>query len=258
MPRGPIGFWYRLAVVLLRRPMLVLTRRDWSGAAHLPHGGMVLCSNHVSHVDPLVLAHFLYDNGRLPRFLAKAGLFRVFFVGSVLRGAQQIPVYRQSTDAATAYSAAVAAVRRGECVVIYPEATLTRDPDLWPMVGKTGAARVALSTAAPLVPVAQWGPQRVLEPYGRRPHLFQRHTMQVRAGPPVDLAEFAGRPLDAPLLRAATEKVMAAITDLLEELRGTAAPAVRFDPRVAASPTMRDPAASPDHQGDGADGRCSA
>ena len=130
----------------------------------------------------------------------------------MLRGAKQIPVYRDTVDASTAYSAAVEAVNSGECVAIYPEATLTRDPDLWPMVGKTGAARVALATGAPVIPVAQWGPQEVLAPYTKRLHLFPRQTMHVKAGPPVDLSEFAGRPVDAPLLHEVTEKIMAAIT----------------------------------------------
>lgn len=237
-----IGFWYRLAAIILRRPLMLLTRRDWSGAEHLGTGGIVLVTNHVSHVDPLTLAHFLYDNGRLPRFLAKAGLFKVFFVGSVLRGAEQIPVYRESSDAQRAYAAAVDAVRRGECVAIYPEATLTRDPDLWPMTGKSGAARVALATGAPVVPVAQWGPQLVLAPYSKRPHLFPRRVMHVRAGAPVDLSEFMDRPVDAELLHAVTEKIMAAITVLLEQIRGEKAPAVRFDPRRAGLPTTGDPA----------------
>jgi 1-acyl-sn-glycerol-3-phosphate acyltransferase len=250
-----IGFWYRLAAIILRRPLMVLTRRDWSGAEHLGSGGVVVVTNHVSYFDPLVFAHFLYDNGRLPRFLAKAGMFRVFFIGSVLRGAKQIPVYRDSADASTAYAAAVEAVNRGECVAIYPEATLTRDPDLWPMVGKTGAARVALATGAPVIPIAQWGPQDVLAPYRKRLHLFPRHTMHVKAGPPVDLSEFAGRPVDALLLHEVTDKIMAAITALLEEIRGTKAPPVRFDPRRAGLPTTgnpdraRQPDAEPDPEG---------
>jgi 1-acyl-sn-glycerol-3-phosphate acyltransferase len=240
--RRRIGFWYRFAVVLLRRPLLLLTRRDWRGAEHLPSsGGFVACTNHVSHFDPLTFAHFVYDNGRLPRFLAKSSLFRVPFVGTVLRGAGQIPVYRETTDASRAFSAAVDAIRRGECVVIYPEATISRDPGLWPMVGKTGAARVALVTKAPVIPIAQWGPQEVLPPYAKALRLLPRKTMRLVAGPPVDLAEFDGRPIDAETLRLATEKILAAITVLLEEIRGKAAPAVRFDPRTAGLPVTGDP-----------------
>jgi 1-acyl-sn-glycerol-3-phosphate acyltransferase len=237
-----IGFWYRLAVVILKPLLTVLTKRDWRGAEHLPEtGGVVVVTNHVSHVDPLTFAHFLYDNARLPRFLGKEVLFRVFFVGAVLRGAKQIPVYRESVDASQAFSAAVQAIRDGECVGFYPEATLTRDPDLWPMVGKTGAARVALETGAPVVPIAQWGPQELLAPYAKRPRLFPRATMHVWAGPPVDLTAFQGRPIDGALLRAVTERIMAAITDLLEEIRGEQAPVVRFDPRDSELPRTGDP-----------------
>jgi 1-acyl-sn-glycerol-3-phosphate acyltransferase len=240
--RRRIGFWYRVAVVLLRRPLLLLTKRDWHGDEHLPReGGFVAVTNHVSHFDPLVFAHFLYDNGRLPRFLGKAAIFRVPLIGTILRGARQIPVYRESADAAKAYTAAVDAVRQGECVAIYPEATISRDPELWPMIGKTGAARVALVTGAPVIPIAQWGAQDVLSPYGKRLRLLPRKTMHVTAGPPVDLSEFADHPIDAETLRLVTEKIMTAITVLLEDIRDEPAPAVRFDPRAAGLPAIGDP-----------------
>jgi 1-acyl-sn-glycerol-3-phosphate acyltransferase len=226
---------------------MVLTRRDWRGAEHLPDGGAVVVVNHVSHVDPLAFAHFLYDNGRLPRFLAKDSVFGVPFVGTVLRGAKQIPVFRESGSASKSYSAAVQAVRAGVLVAIYPEATLTRDPDLWPMVGKTGAARVALETGAPVVPVAQWGPQDMLPPYAKRPHLLPRKTMHVWAGPPVDLADLADRPVDAALLQEVTERIMAAITDLLSQIRGEKPPAVRFDPRRSGLPRTGNPHRDGDH-----------
>ena len=222
--------------------MMVLTKRDWHGERHLPAaGGVIVVTNHVSHFDPIAVAHYVFDNGRLPRFLAKEVLFRVFFVGRVLKGARQIPVYRESADASRAFSAAVAAVRDGECVVFYPEATLTRDPDMWPMVGKTGAARVALETGAPVIPIAQWGPQHLLAPYAKKPALFPRKTMHLRAGPPVDLSEFAGRPIDGALLRQVTERIMIGITAQLEEIRGEPAPAVRFDMRLTKLPRTGDP-----------------
>lgn len=240
--RRKVGFWFRFAVMVLKPLLLVVTRRDWRGREHLPtEGGVVVCVNHISYVDPLVLAHFLYDNGRLPRYLAKAGLFRLPLVGAVVRGAQQIPVHRESRDAAGAFRDAVAAVRRGECVVVYPEGTVTRDPGLWPMVGKTGAARIALSTGAPVVPIAQWGAQRVLPPYARRPRLWPPTLVHVTAGPPVDLTDLAGRELTAELLAEATERIMAALTALLEQIRGEAAPATRFDVRRARLPRTGDP-----------------
>jgi 1-acyl-sn-glycerol-3-phosphate acyltransferase len=240
--RRKLGFWLRLAAMILRPPVILLTKRDWRGAEHLPSGGAVVVVNHISYFDPLALAHFIFDNGISPRFLAKDSLFKIPFAGRVVRGAGQIPVYRLSNDAASSFRDAVNAVRGGECVCIYPEGTVTRDPDLWPMTGKTGAARIALTTGAPVIPVAQWGAQELLPPYAKRPHLFPRKTMKLIAGPPVDLSEYEGRELTGELLRDATAKIMDAITELLEELRGEQAPAERFDMRAHDMPQTGNPA----------------
>jgi 1-acyl-sn-glycerol-3-phosphate acyltransferase len=148
-----------------------------------------------------------------------------------MRGTGQIPVYRETTDALSAFRAAIDAVERGECVAFYPEGTITRDPDQWPMVGKTGAARVALTTRCPVIPVAQWGANELLPPYAKRPNLRPRKTHHVLAGPPVDLSRFYDKEMTPDLLKEATEVIMAAITRLLEEIRGAKAPATPYDPR---------------------------
>jgi len=242
---------YRTVAAILRVFMQVMTRRDWRGAENFPHsGGFVVSPNHLSYFDPIAFAHFLYDNGHPPFFLAKEGLFRIPLAGRVLLAAQQIPVYRGGTHAADAFRAAVAAVDEGKCVPIFPEGTITRDPELWPMTGKTGAARVALTTQCPVIPVAQWGPQEVLAPYAKRLRLLPRKTMRVIAGPPVDLTDLYGRPIDDATLRAATDRIMVAITALLVELRREPAPTERFDPRRAGiaetgNPRKRRPSVPP-------------
>ncbi|MGW3681906.1 1-acyl-sn-glycerol-3-phosphate acyltransferase [Streptomyces prasinus] len=232
MPRRRIGFAYRFAAVICKPPLVLLLKRDWRGMENIPaEGGFITAVNHNSHIDPVAYAHFQYNTGRVPRFLAKSGLFNKGFVGAMMRGTGQIPVYRESTDALSAFRAAIDAVERGECVAFYPEGTLTRDPDGWPMTGKTGAARVALQTRCPVVPVAQWGANEVLPPYAGRPRLFPRKTHRVLAGPPVDLDRFYGREMTPELLKEATEVIMAAITRHLEEIRGEKAPAVPYDPQ---------------------------
>jgi 1-acyl-sn-glycerol-3-phosphate acyltransferase len=223
-----------LCAAVLRPLVLVLTKRDWRGGEHIPsEGGCVLVVNHVSECDPVPYGHFVYDHGRLPRFLGKAEVFAVPIVGRILRSAGQIPVFRKSTDASKAFSAAVDAVRRGEAVVVYPEGTISRDPGLWPMVGRTGAARIALTTHCPVIPCAQWGPQEILAPYARRPRLLPRKVMRVRAGPPIDFGDLSGVDITNERLRDATARIMAAITRLLEDIRGESAPVDRFDPRAA-------------------------
>ncbi|MER7049994.1 MULTISPECIES: lysophospholipid acyltransferase family protein [Streptomyces] len=236
MSRRRIGFWYRLAAVIAKPPLLVLFKRDWRGMEHIPaDGGFITAVNHNSYLDPLSYAHFQYNTGRVPRFLAKAGLFKTPFVGMMLRGTRQIPVYRETTDALDAYRSAVAAIERGECVAFYPEGTITRDPELWPMAGKTGAARIALQTKAPVIPVAQWGAHLAMPPYAtaNRVRLFPRKTLIVQAGPAVDLSRFYDREPTPEVLREATEAIMAEITALLEDVRGEKAPSEPYDHRTA-------------------------
>lgn len=209
-------------------------KRDWRGGENIPAtGGCVVVFNHVSHLDPLIAAHFLYDHGRIARYLAKSGLFKNAALGGFLKSAGQIPVERESANAHGAYAAAVDAVREGQCVVVYPEGSLTRDPDLWPMRGKSGAARIALATGCPVVPVGQWGPQEILAPYSPKPDFFPLKTVQLRAGPPVELADLIGKEATKEDVAEATDRIMAALTALLEDLRGEKAPAVRFDPLTA-------------------------
>lgn len=233
---GPFrqGPSYRVAVDVLKPLLIVFTRKKWEGLEHIPaEGGVVIVSNHISVADPVGMARFVHDSGRRPRFLAKASLFGLPVVGWVLGGAGQIPVQRDSRDAAKAFTAAVEAIRSGECVIIYPEGTTTRDPALWPMTARTGAARIALLADCPVIPVAQWGAQELLPRTSKVPRLFPRKELAFRVGPPVDLRDLHGRPMTAEVLREATARIVAAITSELEVLRGETAPAVRFDPRHA-------------------------
>ena len=233
---------YRLAALLLRPLLMALTKRDWRGLENIPaEGGFVVSTNHISYADPLVFAHFMFDSGREAYFLGKDSLFSIPVAGWLLKKSGQIPVYRNSVAAAGAYRAAVDGVLAGKPLGIFPEGTITRDPDLWPMRGKTGAARVALETRCPLIPVAQWGAQEILSPYGHRPSLFPRKTMHMYAGPPVDLSDLYDRPIDALVLREATDRLMDRITELLEVIREEKRPEVRFDPRHHGVPEIGDP-----------------
>jgi 1-acyl-sn-glycerol-3-phosphate acyltransferase len=219
-----------VSVGILRPLLFLMLKRDWRGKENVPkRGGVIVAANHLSWSDPLALAHFVYKSGRYPVYLAKDALFNVKVLGPILRKLGQIPVYRDRADAGLALRAAEAGLHAGECLMFYPEATVTRDPQLWPMTGKTGAARLALVTGAPVIPVAHWG-AHILWPYGTknfRP--FPRKTMHVLAGPPVDLSKYEGEPLNAQTLEAATTDIMHAIADLLGELRGEKPPEKLYD-----------------------------
>lgn len=227
----PAGLAF-LFIAAIARPLLtLLTKRDWRGRENLPKsGGALIVANHYSFFDPMAVGHYVVATGRTPRFTAKAGVFKHPQLGKLFRAAGQIPVHRGTRDAVKALLAAQDAVKRGEVVIFYPEGTMTKDPDLWPMAGRTGAARIALRTGVPVIPVAQWGAQEVLAPYSTKFHFFPRKTLHVVAGPPLDLSPWADRTKDRGAEQEVTDLMMAEITKMLEGLRGETAPEVRFVP----------------------------
>jgi 1-acyl-sn-glycerol-3-phosphate acyltransferase len=195
-------------------------------------GAFILAPNHHSNIDPLLIATVVWRLGRAPRFLAKASLFKLPVVGWLFRGSGQIPVERGGVQrGAIPLDAAKRVVEEGQGVIVYPEGSLTRDPHLWPMRGKTGAARLALQLGIPVIPAAHWGTQDVMPRYSNRVRLLPRARVDVLIGEPVDLTPWEGR-ADAVALQEATAAIMAAITALLEELRGQAAPTERWDPSL--------------------------
>jgi len=234
-PTGqPLGTnrYFRFASWILIPLLNALTNRNWQGRENIPASGpVIVASNHVSYVDALVLTHFLFKNGRAPRFLGKEAVFRVPIIGKIIAGSGQIPVLRESDEASDALQHALAFLRAGHCVGVYPEGTLTRDDDLWPMVAKTGIARLAILSKAPVIPCAQWGDHELLPRYGKKLVFWKRTKITIIAGPPVDLSRWYGKAEDQKSLEEATAAVMGAITTLLEGIRGQSAPVETFDPR---------------------------
>ena len=200
-----MGAPYRVAETILWPSLMGGTKRQWSGQEHLGrHGqGMVLAVNHISSFDPLVIVHFIHDAGRPPRILAKHSLWDIPVLGPLLTSTGQIPVSR-NIDPTAALADAEAAIGRGEAILVYPEGTITRDPGLWPMSGKTGAVRLALETGAPLIPMAQWGAQEILPAYTKKFRPFPRKLVSVTAGPPLDIEDLRGKPITRELLDLAT------------------------------------------------------
>lgn len=225
MARRRLGFWRRLTVIVVKPPLWLLTRRSWRGAEHLPaDGGVIVVVNHISHADPLVVAHFVYDAGRWPQFLGKQSVFDVPILGRALHRLRQIPVRRGTMDAAKSLEAATAAVKAGDAVVIYPEGTTTREPDLWPMKGRTGVARLWLETGAPVVPVVTWGAQAIFDPRTRKWRPRPRTPVSVVAGPPIDLSAYRGAPATTATMHEITDAVMLRLRDLLAVVRGEPGP----------------------------------
>jgi 1-acyl-sn-glycerol-3-phosphate acyltransferase len=221
-------------------PLLNLVgKKYWRGGENLPQSGkIIVASNHVSYLDVLYLSHFLYRNGRAPRYIGKEGVFKVPVIGKFVLAAGMVPVARESKDASKALDHAVRLLEMGHCVGVYPEGTLTRDEHGWPMVAKTGLARLAISTQTPIVPIAQWGSQIVMPTYEKKIKLFPRTPIKILAGKPIELTPWYGKENDPEALREATAYFMRELTNLLEELRGEKRPAEIFDPHTSNLPRV--------------------
>ncbi|MCE0763149.1 1-acyl-sn-glycerol-3-phosphate acyltransferase [Pseudonocardia kujensis] len=225
MAREKGGFWVNFAAAFFY-PLSYLTGSPhYEGRQHLPaEGGALVVANHISYLDPVYTALWVHTARRVPRFLAKASLWKIPVFGKVLVGTGQIPVYRDSADAQQSLRAGVEGLADGKVVVIYPEGTITRDPDGWPMHSRTGAARLALSSEVPVVPLVHWGTREVYDHYNKKFRPLPRTRITVRAGDPIDLSAYRGRPIDATILREVTELFMTRCKELLAEVRDETPP----------------------------------
>lgn len=203
----------------------------WSieGDENIPASGSALLAvNHIAFLDPLAAAYVVDRRKRIPRFLAKQELFGDKRIAWILRGAKQIPVKRGSSDAPMALDAAIKAVRGGELIVVFPEGTITTDPDLNPMEGKTGIARLALKTGAPVIPCALWGTANIW-PKGYAKRWRPRQDLCVRVGEPV---YFSGT--DTPdEWRRVTAEIMDRISVLVASIRPAVPDRRRFRRKAA-------------------------
>lgn len=207
-------YWFAKAIIL---PCMKWFRWNIEGLENVPQrGGAILAFNHIAFLDPFAAAYAVHLTGRRPRFLAKSELFDDRRVAWILKGAGQIPVRRGTAEAPMALDEAIAALESGETVVIFPEGTITNDPDLHPMQAKTGAARLALSTGAPVIPCALWGTANVWPKDFAKRWWPPNQDILVRVGQPMQVTGDVSSAAD--WARVGTE-LMAEIARLVASLR---------------------------------------
>lgn len=209
--------WFSFVKHSLRPPIWLWFDWRFEGLEHVPpEGPALVAANHISYFDPLAHGYLLVKAGRRPRYLTKIELFRLPVIGQVLRGARQIPVRRGSGDRAPVEFGA-RALRDGEVVVVYPESTVTTNPDFSPMRGKTGIARLTLATGVPVIPLAVWGSAPVWQ-RGKRDLKYGR-PIWVKAGPPLDFSQHEEGKEDPAVLRQVTDEIMGNLSFHVEDLR---------------------------------------
>lgn len=225
MAREKGGFWVGVAAAIVYPMSALLGKTRIVNGEGIPReGSALLVLNHISHLDPCYDARFVHKNMRVPHFLGKHSLWNVPIMGAILRGAKQIPVYRGTSDAQQSLREAHKALEDGMVVVIYPEGTITKDPDGWPMNSRTGVARLALQHDGPVIPVARWGTADIYNHYRKRFRPLPRKTVTHKVGEPIDLSAYKGRDESIALLREVTDLLMHGVKDLLAEVREETAP----------------------------------
>ena len=225
------SFAFILVAIVIAPILRLMFTIKTSGKENLPEGGYILVGNHLSYLDPFSFAYSVYLHmKRVTHYLAKESIFRIPIIGKLLPKVGQIPVYRGGKSNEEPLRAAKEFLKAGQVVVVFPEGTLTRDPDQWPMRGKAGAIRLAVELGLPIVPCGQWGVEKVLGNYSKkfRPNPF--HVVRVKIGKPMFFRELEGKTPTSQELASATDKVMHEIANIVGELRGETPPKELWDP----------------------------
>lgn len=163
-------------------------RVELTGDQHVPrHGPVVLAANHVSFLDFLLVGLAADRSGRLVRFLARHEVFEHWASRRLMAGMGHVPVDRRAP--AAAYLHARRLLREGEAVGVFPEAGVSRSWTVRALM--PGAVALARETGAPLLPVAVWGPQRLLTAK-QRPEVRRGRPVTLVVGEPLDVSAAAG------------------------------------------------------------------
>jgi 1-acyl-sn-glycerol-3-phosphate acyltransferase len=222
---------YYLAKALIKPSFAAWFRWSIEGLENIPRkGAALLAFNHIAYMDPLAAAYAVDAAGRKPRFLAKTELFQDKRIAWILRGAKQIEVKRGTPAAPMALDNAVEALERGEIVVVFPEGTITIDPELKPMAAKTGIVRLSLLADVSVIPAAVWGTANVW-PKGFAASWRPRQDICVRIGEPMRVEGDIDRP---ETWERAGRQIMDAIGVLVASLR-PAVPDRRRHPKSRAA-----------------------
>lgn len=231
------GF-YRFARSVLTPVMTPWVKIRATGIENLPkEGPYLLLFNHLSNVDPLCVCWFFMKRDVPVRFLAKRSMFSVPVFGRIIGGMGLIPVDREVSPARALVPAAKA-LGEGEVVCIWPEGTLTQEPDMWPMSFKTGAARLALDTGVPVIPIAQWGAQDIQDRYEPAIDFRPGRRIDYSILPALDLSDLRSErgSEDHEAVVEATNRMHRAITSGVEALRGAKAPTTVWKAKTEAGP----------------------
>lgn len=215
--RGDLNGWWLFGIAVVGFFSRIAFRLRVEGTDRVPRAGpAIVAANHVSALDGVVLALTTSSRSkRMTRFLVAAEFFRKIRFGWALRLYRQIPLRRGQSDQG-ALDVAVETIRDGALAGIFPEGTVNPEPDAGLSRGRRGAARIALATGAPVVPVGIWGTQDRWPKSGLHVRRPWRPVVAVSYGEPISPNGEADPAVD---VQAFTDLVMTAIEEQTEKAR---------------------------------------
>ena len=207
--RGDLNGWWLFGIAVVGLFSRILFRLRVEGADRVPSSGpAIVAGNHVSALDGVALALATGWRGRrMTRFLVAAEFFRKLWCGWALRLYRQIPIRRGARDQG-ALDVAIETIRGGALAGIFPEGTVNPEPGAGLLRGRKGAARIALATDAPVVPVGIWGTQARWPKLGLHLRRPWRPVVAISYGEPIPPKGDAGSAAD---VQAFTDVIIDAI-----------------------------------------------
>jgi putative phosphoserine phosphatase/1-acylglycerol-3-phosphate O-acyltransferase len=229
----------------LGHPLLAPVNIVVEGVQLIPREGpVILAANHRSYLDSVVLTGVAFRRGRKPRYLGKKEVFDVPVAGQLMRALGQIRVERGTGDL-TPLKLAIEALERGEAIGIFPQGTIPRGEAFFEprLKGRTGVARLAIATEAPVVPIALWGTEKIWPRSHRIPKigdLVARKPVYAKVGEPMYLKVPPGQTAGSVAYHELTQRVLDRITELLPDAVRNPAPPTAEQIKLATPPNSSD------------------
>lgn len=241
------SLFFKFVVSVIRLFIKFKSKEIVSGLENIPKtGACIVIATHMHPYDAVIATEFCTRAGRAPRIMAKASLWKLPVVKQAFESGKLIPVERGTNNASTALKEAKKRIEDNDLVFIFPEGTTTKDPQSWPMSCKTGAARLALMTGVPVIPILQDGAQFLNKDADTSVLWYKEHVkkglfgkkivMHIKAYPPLDLSQYVNpddykdnnyideEKLDAQKIIDVNQVIEDKLTQMAEENRGVKAP----------------------------------
>ena len=216
--RGRPEPWYQVARHIILPPLRLWFNWSFEGWEYVEQDGpLLVASNHIGYIDSIAIGNMLTYVDRKPRMLGKAEMFDEPGLGWAFRRLRHIPVAR-GTGSHAPLEEARRRLEAGDTIVVYPEGTVTQREDGLPQRAKAGLGWLAITSGVPVTPIAGWGTQAIWQKSGRG-SLRPGRPIWFKAGPPIDFSRYQGQEHDVHALRAVTDEMMAALTELASDLK---------------------------------------